>query len=45
MAADDAKMAVLVDLAALPAPLAFDHALVLEDYRRYRESGQVTLLR
>lgn len=45
VAADDAKKAVLVDLEALPAPLAFDHALVLEDYRRYRETGQATPLR
>ena len=26
-------------------PLAFDHALILEDYRRYRETGERTPLR
>ena len=41
IAADDAKEAVMIDIDALPSPLAFDHAEVLEDYRRYRLSGQV----
>ena len=43
-AADDAKNYGLFTFDNLPA-LAFDHALVLEDYRRYRESGVVTPLR
>ena len=43
-AADDAKNYGLFTFDDLPA-LAFDHALVLEDYRRYRESGVVTPLR
>ena len=43
-AADDAKNYGLFTFDNLPA-LAFDHALVLEDYRRYRESGAVTPLR
>lgn len=45
VAADDAKHAVAIDPDALPAPLAFDHALVLADYRRYRETGQAAPLR
>jgi len=38
-AADDAAAADVFTLDALPAPIAFDHALILEDYRRYLESG------
>ena len=37
---DDAKAAELFSLDALPAPLAFDHAEVLADYRRFKLSGQ-----
>ena len=37
---DDAQEARVFPLDALPAPLAFDHALILDDYRRYRASGQ-----
>ena len=33
-AADDAKRLALYDLDALPAPLCFDHAKILDDYRR-----------
>lgn len=44
-AADDAKNAVAVDIYALPFPLAFDHAEVLEDYRRFRETGKPASLR
>ena len=44
-AADDAKSVGVFTLDALPAPLAFDHQMVLEDYRRYRESGEVAPLR
>ena len=43
-AADDAKAAVIIDIDALPAPLAFDHAKVLEDYRCFRLTGEVTPL-
>jgi 8-oxo-dGTP diphosphatase len=39
-AADDAKAVGLFDLAALPAPLCFDHRQILEDYRHYRLTGQ-----
>ena len=44
-AADDAAnvQAFLPD--QLPAELAFDHALILTDYRRYRETGQLAPLR
>jgi 8-oxo-dGTP diphosphatase len=44
-AADDAKNCRFFSLDALPEPLAFDHAQVLADYKRYRETGQVALLR
>jgi len=37
---DDAKDARLFSLDALPAPLAFDHAEILADYRRYKETGE-----
>ncbi len=44
-AADDAArvQAFLPD--RLPAALVFDHALILADYRRYRETGQLAPLR
>jgi len=45
VAADDAKDARVVDIDAIPSPLVFDHAEVLADYRRYRETGQPTPLR
>ncbi|MFK5913527.1 MAG: NUDIX hydrolase [Woeseiaceae bacterium] len=44
-AADDAKNLAIFDIDNLPEPLAFDHAQVLEDYRKFRETGQVTELR
>ena len=44
-AADDAKNLAIFDLAKLPQDLAFDHAQVLDDYKKFRESGQVTELR
>jgi len=44
-AADDAKNVALFTLDNLPDTLAFDHAQVLEDYRKFRETGQVTELR
>jgi 8-oxo-dGTP diphosphatase len=44
-AADDAKNFLIADIGALPSPLAFDHAMVLEDYRRFRETGAVAPLR
>jgi len=44
-AADDAKNCQFFNLDALPEPLAFDHAQVLADYKMYRETGRVALLR
>lgn len=43
-AGDDAGRAMLADVFKLPK-LAFDHALILSDYRRYRETGMVAPLR
>ena len=45
VAADDAKSTVIVHPDQLPAPLVFDHAMVLEDYRRFRTEGCVAPLR
>lgn len=44
-AADDAKNLAIFNIDNLPKELAFDHAQVLDDYRKFRESGQVTELR
>jgi 8-oxo-dGTP diphosphatase len=44
-AADDAANVQAFALDALPDELVFDHALILADYRRYRESGQLAPLR
>jgi 8-oxo-dGTP diphosphatase len=44
VAADDAKNCRLFSLNELPEPLAFDHAQVLADYKKYRETGQVAPL-
>lgn len=44
-AQDDARNLAIFALDALPEVLAFDHALVLADYRRFRESGQPAPLR
>ena len=44
-AADDAKNLDIFDIENLPDELAFDHSQVLEDYRKFRESGVVTELR
>lgn len=45
IAADDAKNCQIFSLDALPVLLAFDHAQVLEDYKKFRKTGQVTPLR
>lgn len=37
---DDAKNAQLWPLEALPETLAFDHAQILADYLRFRETGE-----
>jgi ADP-ribose pyrophosphatase YjhB (NUDIX family) len=39
-AADDALEAGVFDEAHLPAPLAFDHGHILEDYFRFRRTGE-----
>jgi 8-oxo-dGTP diphosphatase len=44
-AADDAASARVFELSSLPAPLAFDHARILEDYRAFRETGRQPALR
>ncbi len=44
-AADDAKNCGLFTFDNLPELLAFDHAMVVEDFRRYLEIGAVTPLR
>jgi len=45
IAADDAKTCGLFSFDNLPEQLAFDHAQVLEDYKQFRATGQVTPLR
>ena len=45
VAADDAKNCGLFTFEQLPAQLAFDHAMVLDDYLRFRNSGTVAPLR
>ena len=42
---DDASDARVFALDALPDPLCFDHAEILADYRRYRETGALPKLR
>lgn len=44
-AADDARALDVYPLDALPQPLAFDHGLILADYRRFREQGVPAPLR
>ena len=44
-AQDDAKSLAFYPLAELPDPLAFDHALILTDYARYRRDGRLGPLR
>jgi len=45
VAGDDARALQLFDPMAPPQPLAFDHALVLEDYRHYRRECRLPPLR
>ena len=44
-AADDARHLEVFTLENIPHQLAFDHALVLEDYRHYRATGALAPLR
>jgi 8-oxo-dGTP diphosphatase len=39
-AQDDARDVAIVDPQAPGRPLAFDHATIIEDYRRYRATGR-----
>ena len=39
-AGDDARRAEIADIRYITVPLAFDHARILHDYRRFRESGE-----
>lgn len=41
VAADDAREVGVFTLDDLPSPLAFDHAAILRDYRRWRERGEL----
>lgn len=41
VAADDAREVGVFALDDLPSPLAFDHAAILRDYRRWRERGEL----
>lgn len=43
--ADDAALAQPFPLDRLPLDLAFDHGLILQDYRAYRETGRLAPLR
>lgn len=45
VAADDAKNVLILDAGNLDRPLAFDHELILSDYRRYLKTGEVAPLR
>jgi 8-oxo-dGTP diphosphatase len=38
---DDARTASVIDIEHLPEGLVFDHAKILEDYKRFRKSGLV----
>jgi 8-oxo-dGTP diphosphatase len=44
-ARDDARNVSLFTLNTLPEMLAFDHAVILEDYRQFRLTGRVAPLR
>ncbi len=44
-AADDAKSVKVVDPADRSLKLAFDHRLILDDFLRYRDTGEVASLR
>lgn len=44
-AADDAKKVLVCSPDQLPQPLAFDHALIMHDYRRYLATGETAPIR
>ncbi len=45
VAADDARTIALVDPRAIDRPLAFDHELILADYRHWLDTGEPAPLR
>lgn len=45
VAADDAKNVLVLDAENIDRPLAFDHELIISDYRQYLKTGEVTPLR
>ncbi|WP_303906837.1 NUDIX hydrolase [Thiohalomonas denitrificans] len=45
VARDDAKALGVYDPDQPPRPLAFDHATILDDYRRFRVTGELAPLR
>lgn len=45
VAADDARNVQITDATDIAMPLAFDHALIIQDYCRYLLDGQVAPLR
>lgn len=45
LARDDALALGLFNSTACPASLVFDHGMVLEDYRRYKQDGRVAPIR
>lgn len=45
VARDDAKALGIHDPDRPPGPLVFDHALILDDYRRFRSTGEPAPLR
>ncbi len=45
VARDDAKALGVYDPEQPPGPLAFDHATILDDYRRFRVTGELAPLR
>jgi len=45
VAADDARSLTVVDPDRVTVPLAFDHARILADYRRWRATGEPAPLR
>lgn len=44
VARDDAKAVGVFRISEMPSALAFDHAAILSDYRRYREEGTLPSL-
>jgi len=45
VAADDAKNCQVFNMDELPELLAFDHAQVLSDYKKFRQTGKVAALK